>query len=197
MVCGVLINSPDLEGTRDDIRSIVESERWHTTDELRTSEGRGKARELLAYCKEVGDCHIFAFKRDLTAINGDTDAAMIEARKMCLTELFLAAQSSHPGLRLIVVEKRQTNTQNDADRSLARELRSSGALSRHTQLFLVSPAEEQLLWLPDLSALTLRRSRTHTDETSKYFETYLRPIALVREVGAGSSDPAGQQLDGT
>ncbi|WP_071567075.1 hypothetical protein [Corynebacterium sp. NML130628] len=179
MVCGVLINAAHIEVTREEIDEIVEGNYWHTTEALQTGEGQEKTEELLKYCKQVRDQHIFASKRDIASQNEDVKAAFNEARKDCLQVLLATVQKHHPDTRLVIIEKRQTNTENDADRRLVKTLRSEKVISRHTQLIHASPKDEHLLWLPDLSAMVYRRSRTHRDETSHYFERFLQDIARV------------------
>lgn len=192
MVCGVLIPQDVLDGTRDDIRGIVGENYWHTTDALQTEKGREKATELLAYCDRMGDRHIFSHKMNLTDSTKENNDIMSQAREACLTSLFQFTQSVQQDMRLIVMEKRQNLRDDDADRSVVKKLRSSGTLSRHTSVYHASPTQEQLLWLPDLSAMALRRSVTHRDETSRYFDQFLKKHSVTIDV----NDPAGQQLDG-
>ncbi|MCQ9341053.1 hypothetical protein NQ028_07850, partial [Corynebacterium phoceense] len=54
-------------------------------------------------------------------------------------------------------------------------------VSRGTQLLLVSPRHEHLLWLPDLIAMAFRRKITHKDETSTYFKEYVEGSTTVLE----------------
>ena len=105
--------------------------------------------------------------------------SVAQARDDCLKALLVAVQQNYPGTRLVVMEKRQRHTENDADRRLIEHLRSVGAISRYTQVLHESPKEEHLLWLPDLSAMALRRSKTHHDRTGLYFKLYLEDHSFV------------------
>lgn len=178
VVCGVLVQEFYLEETRRELLEIVGQAYWHTTEALQTDEGHAKAEELLEYCRRVRDCHVFAYKKNLPK-QGDANEVVSSAREECLRELLIVVQRHCPGLRLIVIEKRQTNAQNDADRRVVKSLRAEKRLSRHARLLLVSPKDEYLLWLPDLSAMAFRRSKTHKDKTSYYFEQFLGEISIV------------------
>ncbi|MGV0345785.1 hypothetical protein [uncultured Corynebacterium sp.] len=179
LICGVLISARFLDATREDIREIVDGGYWHTTEALQSAEGRQKAEGLLTYCNDVGDKHIFAYKKDLTQIGEENEVSVAQARDDCLKALLVAVQQNYPGTRLVVMEKRQRHTENDADRRLIKHLRSVGAISRYTQVLHESPKEEHLLWLPDLSAMALRRSKTHHDRTGLYFKLYLEDHSFV------------------
>lgn len=173
-VCGVLIEHRHLADTRYSLSEIVGTSYWHTTDQLRTSKGRETTVELLKFCSEVDDLYFLAHRTPL--IDG-TD--MEEARQICLRALFSYIGEEHKITRLIVMEKRQDNTHDDADRSLVKRLRGDGVVSRHVRVLLVSPRDERLLWLADLIAMAYRRQITHSDETARYFEKYVRNSAIV------------------
>lgn len=174
-VCGVLIKASLLVDTRQEIDEIVDDYFWHTTDALRTSEGRATAVELLQFCEEVDDLYFVAHKMPLQP--GDN---MENARQACLRALFSHVENGH-NAKLIVMEKRQDNAHDDADRRLLKHLRSERVVSRGTQLLLVSPRHEHLLWLPDLIAMAFRRKITHKDETSTYFKEYVEGSTTVLE----------------
>lgn len=172
-VCGVLIEGSLLRATRQDISYIVGDSFWHTTDALRTSQGRDTAVDLLEFCEEVDDLYFVTYKMPL-----EPDDDLENARQACLQTLFSHVEDGYSP-RLIVMEKRQDHIRDDADRKLVKRLRSEGKVSRNTQILLVSPRDEYLLWLPDLIAMVFRREITHKDETATYFKRYVAKSTTV------------------
>lgn len=173
-VCGVLISDKDLADTRDDLVDITGKTFWHTTQELRTPEGRATAVDLLKFCRDVDDLYFLAHRTPLTP-----EQSTEEARQDCLRSLFSHVGEAHPETRLIVIEKRQDHSHDDADRSLVKKMRSNGTISRQTQVILTSPSSEYLLWLPDLVAMAFRRQLTHQDETAQYFTDYVEHSTTI------------------
>lgn len=98
------------------------------------------------------------------------------ARQQCLTKLIRELDTN---TRAIIFEKRQHNKDNNADQALIKKLRKTKVLSDQTRTVWVSPTDERLLWLPDLVAMTYRRTITHTDDTSTFFESYLAQNTTV------------------
>ena len=58
ILAAVKLSYGDLEGTRKTLRDISEKDHWHTTDELRTSEGKYRTVEMLKQLDSWGDKHL-------------------------------------------------------------------------------------------------------------------------------------------
>ena len=173
----VLIFKDALNDARLDLKDITGKSRWHTTDELRTQEGRNTAVSLLKYCKACEEDIYFISLRQPMSEGTPTETA----RQACLTRLLKFVGEHFNSVRVVVLEKRQDLKHDDADRTLVKNLRSQGTIPRHIQVLLVSPVDEQLLWLPDLLAMAYRRQITHNDETSRYFAEYLEDSTFILE----------------
>ena len=176
IIGGALIQAKHLDATRKDLREIVDGDYWHTTEALQTANGRKTAKQLLQYCANVDDTYFISHQASIK------QGTMEQARRSCMKALLRRCQQEFPMLKVVVVEARQTNRDNNIDRITLRELKKEENVPQATPLLAVSPAEELLLWLPDLVAMAYRRQLTHADETSTYYDKYLQPSAITLKV---------------
>ena len=176
IIGGALIQAKHLAATRKDLREIVDGDYWHTTEALQTANGRKTAKQLLQYCADVDDTYLISHQASIK--QGTTE----QARRSCMKALLRRCQQDFPMLKVVVVEARQTNRDNNIDRITLRELKKEENFPQATPLLAVSPAEELLLWLPDLVAMAYRRQLTHADETSRYYDKYLQASAITLKV---------------
>lgn len=168
IICGVLIRSKHLTQTRQDIQEIIGGRYWHTTEALQTPNGRETTEQLLQYCSDIDDTYFISHRVS-------TDQTTIEqSRRACMKALLKHCQLKFPELKAVIIEARQTHRHNGKDRETIRQMKRDKDLSRNVTLQIVSSAEEFLLWLPDLVAMTYRRRITHNDETSRYYAKYLQ-----------------------
>ncbi|AEX43214.1 hypothetical protein CDHC01_0148 [Corynebacterium diphtheriae HC01] len=65
ILAAVKLSYGDLEGTRKTLRDISEKDYWHTTDELRTSEGQYRTVEMLKQLDSWGDKHLVSVELPL------------------------------------------------------------------------------------------------------------------------------------
>ncbi|WP_315185760.1 DUF3800 domain-containing protein [Corynebacterium durum] len=176
IIGGALIQAKHLDATRKDLREIVDGDYWHTTEALQTANGRKTAKQLLQYCADVDDTYFISHQASIK------QGTMEQARRSCMKALLRRCQQDFPMLKVVVVEARQTNRDNNIDRITLRELKKEENFPQATPLLAVSPAEELLLWLPDLVAMAYRRQLTHADETSRYYDKYLQASAITLQV---------------
>ncbi|MHC9549260.1 hypothetical protein ACQQ67_10375 [Corynebacterium diphtheriae] len=161
ILAAVKLSYGDLEGTRKTLRDISEKDYWHTTDELRTSEGQYRTVEMLKQLDSWGDKHLVSVEIPL-----QSGGALEQARGDCLRAL---------------VEHIYGSARDNRDRCLVRRLRQEGIFPREVGVAWVSPSDEQLLWAPDITCMAYRRQITHKgrNETGDYFETYLEPHSTI------------------
>lgn len=182
IIGGALIQARHLDATRKELREIVDGDYWHATEALQTTNGRETTEQLLQYCANVDDTYFISHQAPIK------QGTMEQARRSCMKALLRRCQQEFPMLRTIVVERRQTRHEDDMDRATLRELKKEGNFPQATPLLAVSPAEELLLWLPDLVAMAYRRQLTHADKTSRYYNKYLQASSITLEV----NDDQGQ-----
>lgn len=173
IVSGVLIKAEHLAQTRQDIQEIVRSNYWHSTEALQTSQGQRTAVKLLEYCSEVKDTYFISHKSHVH------QKPLEHARRDCIKALLKSCQTEVSGLKAIIIESQQKRSFDDWDRSTVRQMKQNKDLPREVAFISVSPYQEPLLWLPDLVALSYRRSLTHSDTTSHYYKQYLAKSTIV------------------
>lgn len=170
----------DLEGTRKTLRDIAEKDRWHTTDELRTSDGKERTVEMLEQLDSWGDEHLISVEVPLQA-GGDLEEARGDCLRALVEHAYGETRSRHP--KGLVFEQRLRKLDDDRDRRLVKRLRREGLLPREAGVAWVSPSDEHLLWTPDITCMAYRRQITHKgrNETGDYFGTYLeRHSTIIR-----------------
>lgn len=178
ILSAVKLRYADLDGTRESLRAIADSDRWHTTEELRTSDGKKRTVEMLEQLHSWGDEHFISVEIPLP--NGDDHE---KGRGDCLRALvehsYRGAKDDYPSG--LIFEKRLKKSDDDRDRHLIKALRAEGLLPKEAGTAWVSPSDEQLLWAPDITCMSYRRQITHRekDETGKYFETYLEQQSTI------------------
>ncbi len=149
---------------REEAEDVVGGSFWHTTEEIRTERGRERAHEFLTVLGTGAEPCIVALASRVRADDVDAEAA----RRDCFRTLLPALQNGGPGwspTRLAVLEQRRTRAMRNRDAATHKLLVSDGTISRHFQLLQASPADEHLLWLPDLVASAVRRDHAHRDRS--------------------------------
>ncbi|MGX4761111.1 hypothetical protein ACWJIK_03185 [Corynebacterium minutissimum] len=152
-----------LADTRDSLREVAQSNYWHTTVSMQTSEGRERVEAMLKLCHEFGDSHSVACLRPL-----QHDQDVEHARQDCLEKLITVITEQDPSLNGIVFEGRYSQSDNDKDRNTLKRLRKSNILPQGIPAAWVSPADETCLWIPDLVAFMYRRTLTHGGQSTAW-----------------------------
>lgn len=157
-----------LEEVRAALEAIAESSRWHTTDEAQSSAGQERITLMAA---EVAACGavVVAIQNPIPATDRNAD----QARRRCFEVLLgdLCRTGSLDPLGLVVFEQRRDTSQRRWDEETIRTLRRQDKIPQTLYVTAASPAEETLLWAPDVAAWALRRNHTHDDTT------FIEPIA--------------------
>ncbi|MBC3185693.1 hypothetical protein H7347_03745 [Corynebacterium sp. zg-331] len=180
------VRHADLAGTRRELQKIVGGGWWHTTDALRSTQGRTKTKKLLEQINAWADPYFITIATPLDE-RFDSENARRDCLRALISYVYSPAVSTTP--RGIVFEARHHQKENNRDRRLVRLLREEGIMPADVHVAWVSPAEECLLWLADLTCMAYRRQLTHQDDTSRYFATYLEAHVHVIEVPPSKGPP--------
>ncbi|WP_134146926.1 hypothetical protein [Mycobacteroides salmoniphilum] len=158
MLSAVVVHCDDLGGLRSGLRKVVGGSFWHTSEELKTPEGRARAREVAEFLgdPEGNEVGIVAIKTPVAEGAGDAARAACfqQVGKALCTGGGLLAGS---GVHLMVLEQRRMQRNRSYDTSIVKDLRKGGVLCRRCHMIQVSPSAEHLLWLPDLVSSAVRR----------------------------------------
>lgn len=157
MLSAVVVHRDDLAAVRSGLRKVVGGTFWHTSDALKTPEGRERAREVAEFLgdpdgNEVG---IVAIKTPVAQGAGDAARAACfqQVGKQLCTGGGLLVDG---GVHLMILEQRRTQRNRSYDNSIVKGLRKDGVLCRQCHMTQASPNAEHLLWLPDLVSSAVR-----------------------------------------
>ncbi|QEN12872.1 hypothetical protein ACRDU6_09385 [Mycolicibacterium sp. ELW1] len=161
----VLVAVKDMATLRSGLDEIADCDYWHTSEALKTDDGRALTRQMLDYLAEgIEPCVI---THRVTVDADDSDAE--EARKQCYQALTVALTTGRTGawdpVDLLILEERNQRNFKNKDQANHKELVSTKLVPRQTRLLQTSPSCEHLLWLPDLAASAYRRTITHQDRS--------------------------------
>ena len=158
ILTAVIVQSDQRDLLRDKLQELVNKERWHTTEELRTPEGRACAHTILQYLSDEGNEEYI-----ISVIRADPHDTTGEAsREQAFRKLY---QLLTPGIELFVLERRRENRQRNIDSFIRDRAIHDQLCPQSTRLLQISPGEEQLLWLPDLVCSAYRQELTGRDLT--------------------------------
>lgn len=157
VMAAVVVLEHDRDPLRGDLDQLVPEGWWHTTDELKTDEGRDQARTLLQTFQVPEETCVIVDK--VAADERDKDG--LQARGAALGRLLAAIHhaehGTHPPVSLAVVEEQREARKNNFDRSVRKKLIADGVIASSMTLLAVSPGTEHLLWLPDLVCSAYRQ----------------------------------------
>lgn len=180
LLSGVVAHRGSFGELRAGLRDVVGTSYWHTTEKLRTPEGREQAVEVAQYLGDGPEVSLVALKRPLAV----DDSAGDDARAECFGKLGSAlCYGSAPlvaGVHLMILEKRRTQRDHAYDAKIVRDLRASKTLCRVCQMKQVSPQDENLLWLPDIVSSAVRRRELGTDRgDSRMFDAIEGALTML------------------
>jgi hypothetical protein len=157
-MAAVVVLEPDRDALRNQLDQLVPEGFWHTTDRLRTPEGRAETRTLLESFQVPEETCVIV---DKVSVDDDDDKEGTRARGLVLGRLLSALQSAehatHPPVSLTVIEEHRIARINNFDRSVRSSLIKAGTIAETMTLASVSPGSEHLLWLPDLACSAYRQ----------------------------------------
>lgn len=157
MLSAVVVHRDDLGGLRSGLRKVVGGSFWHTSEELKTPEGRARALEVAEFLAdpEGNEVGIVAIKTPVAEGAGDAARAACfqqVGKQLCGGGGLLA----DGGVHLMILEQRRMQRNRSYDTSIVKDLRKGGALCRQCHMIQASPSDEHLLWLPDLVSSAVR-----------------------------------------
>ena len=177
ILVGTAIKFEHLSNTRSLLRETAQSNYWHTTESMRSCDGRKKVEEMLKLCDDFEDLQYIACLRPLQR-NQDIE----HARQDCLELLITALTKNEPSLKGIIFEARHSQSDNDKDRNTLKRMRKKKSLHSGISLAWASPADETCLWIPDLVAFTYRRTFTHGGQSTFLYQKYLEEHCEILKV---------------
>lgn len=172
----VVVERSEMQPLREELREIAGGTFWHTTDELRTEEGRKKASAMLRFLGDGDEICVIAHH---TRVDED-DEDLEGARRTCLrglaSTLSVGADPLRGSINLLVFEERNPRNRSNLDRTNIAAMRAEGLIHRSMQAVLTSPKYEHLLWLPDLVSSAYRGTFTRSDDS---LFSLIRPMVYV------------------
>lgn len=183
----------ELEALREDLIGIVDNffskprPYWHSTEAIRTEEGREKYTDLLAYLSENSDVSFITcqtsieLRTDKQEDSKKTVGPEEDARRECIKKVFEKFLNQEPNLKGLVFEKRREQRDNDRDKSFLKSLAKEGKIPRLERAW-VSPYDEVALWVPDIAGLAYRHKRLMSSTLlGSHFDNFLSKNARVYE----------------
>lgn len=163
VMAAVVVAARDRDPLRSALDDIVPSGWWHTSEQLRSEQGRADALRLLETLQAPEDACVIVDHAAVAATDDD-DA---QARHAALSRLLLAldrGEGQDEGrVGLAVAEEHRIRRVNNADRATRSSLLTTGRLTGPLGLVHASPGSEHLLWLPDLVCSAYRQERVRRD----------------------------------
>lgn len=183
----------ELEALRNDLIEIVgdffEKPRpyWHTTEALHREGGWKKYEELLNYFSHWRDPSFVTCQTTIERKPDDEQTHLKKeltpeenARRECLKQIFKQFLSKEPDLLGLVFEKRQSQEEDDRDKSFLKALRREVEIP--DKRAWVSPYDEVALWVPDIVGMAYRHKLVRPSTTSGgHFDRYLAASTSVYE----------------
>jgi len=161
----VVVERTEMSLLREELRAIAGGTFWHTTDELRTEQGRKRASAMLQFLGEGDEVCVIAHHSRVD----EEDEDLEDARRACLrglaSTLSLGADPLRGPIDLMVLEDRTPKNRSNLDRKNIAAMRADGLIHRSMQAVLTSPKYEHLLWLPDVVSSAYRGTFTRADDT--------------------------------
>lgn len=161
----VVVERAEMQPLREELRDIAGATFWHTTDELRTEEGRKKASAMLNFLGDGDEICVIAHHSPVDQDDDDLE----DARRACLRGLASTLSIGTVPLRgpidLMVLEERNPRNRSNLDRKNISAMRAERLVHRSMQVVHTSPKYEHLLWLPDLVSSAYRATITRADDS--------------------------------
>lgn len=161
----VVVERTEMRLLREELREIAGGTFWHTTDELRTEEGRKKAAAMLQFLGEGNEVCVIAHHSRVDNADDDLEDARRDCLRGLASTLSVGADPLSGSIDLMVLEDRNPRNRSNLDRKNIAAMRADGLIHRSMQVVLTSPKYEHLLWLPDVVSSAYRGTFTRADDT--------------------------------
>lgn len=183
----------ELEDLRADLIDIVDNlfnkgrPYWHTTEAIKTEEGKAKYEELLDYLSGNRDVSFITCQTSIRPRSDKQESSKKiagpeeNARRECFKELFGQFLNETANLQGLVFERRKRHEDNDRDKSFFNALKRGGHVPDLSRAW-VSPYDEVALWIPDIVGMAYRhRLVMPSDPLGSHFDGYLADSTRVYE----------------
>lgn len=152
ILVAVIVQKNLIESVRKHLDDLVCAPKWHTTSDMRNLKGSETANKIR---KLTGDrCKVLVSRANSFSL-GDKNGEITRAK--LLQELLIRIAGESPKVGLAVLEKRPAGYLAARDKATISVLRSQKKFPDHLRILAASPADEHLLWLPDVFAWFERR----------------------------------------
>lgn len=183
VLTAVLVEVSDMEELRDGLKQIASRNRsdgrayWHTTEALH-EERLDDIKDMLAFLSDGGEACVVTHQVSVDADDKDAEIARLRCY-YGLVKALCTACDDWEAVRLFVLEERNEDHLMHTDDANHRALVQGGHIPRHVELVQTTPGCEPLLWLPDVVCSAYRRTLTHTDVTSSFFDIVREQVFFV------------------
>jgi hypothetical protein len=183
VLTAVLVEVFNMEELRDGLKQIASRNRsdgrtyWHTTEAL--LEGRlDDIKDMLGFLSDGDEACVVTHQVSVDDDDKDAERARLRCYHGLVKALSTKCDNWDP-VRLFVLEERNEDHLMYTDDANHRGLVQGGHVPRHVELAQTTPGCEPLLWLPDLVSSAYRRTLTHTDVTSSFFDIVREQVYFV------------------
>lgn len=177
LMTAVLIDPRDFHSIREGLEEIAEGKYWHSTQEISSSNGRKRIKKMLEFLNQGDEVSIISHYQE-EAHSGMSMEQMRKTTFQTLCGLIFGESSQWNHVNLAVLERRNNNKLFNIDENNFRAFRKAGIIPPQGRLLQVSPAEENLLWLPDLVTSVVRQEIARND--SRFFDLIRERVYIVR-----------------
>ena len=174
ITCAAILPRKALDHCRDRLQQIVGSDYWHTSEAARSQGGRAKIHELAAFLN-INSKSVCWLYEPLEAGDRQGEQARAKSLKFGISEL---VRKHIPSAGMIVYERRSLGFQDTADSRVIAEMRNLGKLDRDFLVHPESPANEPLLWAPDLIGWAYRQE--FLGRSAEFFEKITDSAEVIR-----------------
>lgn len=182
ITAAVVVPVEGLESLRGDLIEVARTGYWHTAEAAQNSDGRLDILSMGQILRGKSKLICWLYE-PLEQSDREGEAARAKSLRHGINEL---VRKFLPSAGLIIYESRQKGYQENADHRLIREMRAAGKLDRYFKIHAESPANEPLLWSPDLVAWSFRQE--FLGRTSEYFDV-LRGSSEIVDLNSKSRLP--------
>lgn len=177
VMSAVIVQPTERDALRATVRAMANTSFWHTTDQLRTVEGRARVREILAFLADPHGSEICVLSHVAPVGHSDTSGEVARAQALRALLSWCANDACPAGATTaFVMERRRLREEANTDAATKARALRDGLVPSRTGLIQVSPADESLLWLADAVCSAYRQNLTGRDPT------YYRIIAGVSTI---------------
>ncbi|WP_144018651.1 DUF3800 domain-containing protein [Demequina sp. NBRC 110051] len=166
VMSAVIVQPTERDALRTSLRALTATSFWHTTDQLRTAEGRARVREVLACLADPQGSEICVLSHVAAVETGDTNGEDARARAFRALLTWCSDDACPAGATTaFVMERRRLREEANTDAATKARALREGLIPSRTGLIQVSPSDENLLWFADAVCSAYRQDLTGRDPT--------------------------------